>query len=423
MDTALFIIHYAVLLLFGIILSAAFTGIQLGRRSFPAFLVCFTGCGILQLSSFLLVGESVTRKLYPLIIHLPLILLLHFCFHKRFTTILAAVSTAYLFCQPSKWIGLFTNTFIDSPAVSQITQILTFLIVGTFSLLVLAPSISAIFTKETKNVMIFGMVPMIYYLFDYSMGIYTNLWTTNNRTVAEFLPFFLCLVYMMFCFVYYREYEQKADAERNEEVIRMMLAQQTKELNAIKRSEQEIRLLRHDMRLHLGNIASSLEKGDLDTARQTISGLTDQIDATVVKRYCNLPSINYILSDFAYKCSCANIAFSPSVKLSEPVADEIILTSILSNALDNSFNAQMQLPESQRNIRLSLKHYEKKLLLSVKNPYLKAPVFSDGLPVSDRPGHGYGTQSIRYMTQRLGGDCQFTLDENTFVLRVIIPLI
>lgn len=420
MDSLLFLTHYSILLLFGILLSAAFTGIQPGQRTLPALLVCFAFCGILQVICFILAGETFTRKIYPLIIHVPLMIFLHLYFHKRLTTALAAISTAYLFCQPAKWLGLLTDTFLEIPAIGQLVRILTFLIVGTISILFLAPSISALFTKETRNVLIFGMVPIIYYLFDYSTGIYTNLWTTNNQAVAEFLPFFLCIVFMIFCFIYYREYEQKADAERNEQVIRMMLEQQTKELDAIRRGEQEIRLLRHDMRLHLGNIAFSLENDDLDTAKQTLSGLTAQIDATIVRRYCDMPAINYILLAFADKCQKANIAFSASVQLTEPVFDEIIFASILSNALDNAYNAQMQLSENQRKVRLSLKHYDKKLLLSVKNPFLKAPVFCDGLPVSDRSGHGYGTQSIRYMTQRLGGDCQFMLDGNTFVLRVII---
>lgn len=67
-----------------------------------------------------------------------------------------------------------------------------------------------------------------------------------------------------------------------------------------------------------------------------------------------------------------------------------------------------------------LKMVEGKLLLSVKNPIKNTPVFSDGLPISNKKGHGYGTQSIRYMTERLGGNCQFSAEENVFTLRVIL---
>jgi sensor histidine kinase regulating citrate/malate metabolism len=78
------------------------------------------------------------------------------------------------------------------------------------------------------------------------------------------------------------------------------------------------------------------------------------------------------------------------------------------------------LPAEQRKIILKLKKRNEKLLLSVKNPFGKKPVFVDGIPVSDRKGHGYGTQSIIYLTERLGGNCKFEVEENNFVLMVVI---
>ena len=48
------------------------------------------------------------------------------------------------------------------------------------------------------------------------------------------------------------------------------------------------------------------------------------------------------------------------------------------------------------------------------------PAFVDGLPLSTRKGHGYGTRSIRYMTERLGGHCQFSAQEGLFILRVVL---
>ena len=67
-----------------------------------------------------------------------------------------------------------------------------------------------------------------------------------------------------------------------------------------------------------------------------------------------------------------------------------------------------------------IKTVDEKLLLSVKNPVDKTPVFSDGLPVSEKKGHGYGTKSIRYMAERLGGKCKFSVENGWFVLRIII---
>ena len=92
----------------------------------------------------------------------------------------------------------------------------------------------------------------------------------------------------------------------------------------------------------------------------------------------------------------------------------------MSNALDNAINAQKQILEGKRKINLVMKNYNGKLLLSVKNTIAEMPVFADGVPVTKQKGHGYGTQSIMMLTARMGGNCQFTIEEDRFVFRVII---
>lgn len=71
---------------------------------------------------------------------------------------------------------------------------------------------------------------------------------------------------------------------------------------------------------------------------------------------------------------------------------------------------------------LDLNDDDIKLLISVKNPVKNKPVFVDGLPVSSEAGHGYGVQSIRYLTEQLGGNCQFTVDNNVFTLRIVLKM-
>lgn len=43
---------------------------------------------------------------------------------------------------------------------------------------------------------------------------------------------------------------------------------------------------------------------------------------------------------------------------------------------------------------------------ALENPLSQNPVFENGLPISTKEGHGYGTQSICYMIERLNGKYQ-----------------
>ena len=101
---------------------------------------------------------------------------------------------------------------------------------------------------------------MIYYIFDYTTMIYTDLWISNNRIVAEFLPFFLGIIYMVFGVLYCSENEEKILAEHKADIIRIVAEQQKKEIESIKHNEKTIRILHHDMRLFLSSLSVCLEQ-------------------------------------------------------------------------------------------------------------------------------------------------------------------
>jgi hypothetical protein len=44
----------------------------------------------------------------------------------------------------------------------------------------------------------------------------------------------------------------------------------------------------------------------------------------------------------------------------------------------------------------------------------------DGLPQAREEGHGLGTHSIKYITEKLNGHCQFLAQDGQFILRVVV---
>ena len=419
-EMILMLVHGALLLVFGVCLSASFVQLQATRKNLLYHLFFCLFCGAVQVLSFILFGEVPVWNVYPVITHIPLILFLCIGYRKRPVTALAAVSTAYLCCQPAKWFGLLVFSLTQNTVAEYAAQMIALVAVGFLVLRYFAPGLGMLFSKDTASVCIFGIIPVVYYLFDYATVIYTDLWLRNNRTVAEFLPFLLCMVFLFFCTIYYKGYEEKADLERREQIIHITIEQQARELETARRNEQEVRILRHDMRLFLDSLAVSIQSGEHEKALDLIQAYASRTNVAPLQRFCSDSTINYILSDFSEKCQAKQIAFTRVIQVDELDVDATLFASILSNALDNALNAQAAFEPQQRSIRLMLKTVEGKLLLSVKNPVKDPPVFADGLPVSKRKGHGYGAQSIRYMTQRLGGNCQFSVQDGMFILRVVI---
>lgn len=419
-ESTLFFINAASLLFFGVYMSAAFAGISFTKKN---ILICFGLCafsGFLQIFSYIEFSEAVVWKLYPLITHLPLFIMLLLVYHKKIATVTVSVFTAYLCCQPAKWFGILVFNITKSFAAEYIARILTLVSAAAVIYFFFVDYISEIFNKDSRSACFFGITPTVYYIFDYATSVYSEYFALNNYIVSEFLPFFLCIVFMLFCVLYYKEYKQKSDAERKEHIIRLTVEEQKKEIEAVKRSEQEMRILRHDMRLLLNNISVCLSNNDIDTAKKIISAYVSSIDATTVKRYCENTTVNYTISSYAAKSIEMHTEFICQIDIHSLNCDETMLSTIISNALDNALNAQEKLPFDQRKINFMLKNHNQKILLSVKNPFSDKPLFVNGIPVSNNKGHGYGTQSIAYLTERMGGNCQFTTEGNNFVLRIVI---
>ena len=417
--TFLFYFHYAFLLVFGISLSLAFSGIKLTKQNFPVNLTFYIFCGIMQLVVFKTFGEDFSWKLYPLMTHIPIGLFLCFYYHKHVITALTSIASSYLFCQPANCFGIIYEEFSQNTALEFVVRILVLAISGVIAIWIFAPHCRKTFARDNNSILMFSIIPILYYVYDYSLGVYSDI-AVYVRITTEIMPFILCAVYIFFCIMYSNENEQKAEAEHKEQVFRLTVDQQSREIDAMKLTQQEIRLLKHDLRLILHNISICLETKDIESAKKIINEHIAVVDTPVVGQYCGNMILNYIISDFANKCEKAQINFQPTISIDTLSIDEIAFSSILSNTLDNAFNAQEDVPPSEKKIKLMLKESDGKLLLSVKNTYTKAPIFVEGLPITTRAGHGYGVQSIRYTTERLGGKCQFTVQDKYFVTRVII---
>ena len=91
-----------------------------------------------------------------------------------------------------------------------------------------------------------------------------------------------------------------------------------------------------------------------------IVSYVESINKPVVQKYCENDTLNDILSDFARRCRDNDIQTLWQIEPDPVSCDAVLLSTILSNALDNAINAQLELPEEKRRILLLLKQQNKK---------------------------------------------------------------
>ncbi len=421
LESILAVLHNATTLLFGVYISAAFLGVRMNRHNVFTLLIFSGAVGIIYIAAYLGLGTEGTEKIYPLIIHLPLVLFLSRYYKYKPALSVLSVLTAYLCCQISKWVGLVAYAAMPQMwiyyAVRITVTVITFIILIRF----VSDATAQLLQKPTRSLLILGLMPLVYYVFDYITGVYTTLLYSGREVVTEFLGFVLCIAYILFLFMYFKQYEEKREVELRNQLMEMKRTQSEKEIEAIKRSQYEISILRHDMRHFLTNISGYIENGETEKAQEFIREVITATDNTATQCYSKNEVVNLILSSYEEKIKACGIEFKYSVQIPEELPySEVDLTAILSNALENAIHAVKKLPPEKRYIELDLRMKENKLLISIKNTFAEAPELRDGLPVAKEEGHGFGSQSIRYVAEKLHGNCQFSVVDDRFVLRVVL---
>ncbi|MEG0456794.1 MAG: GHKL domain-containing protein [Oscillospiraceae bacterium] len=414
-------INYTLILFFGIFVAASFNSINFTKKNVMFLLVLSGLIAVLQIVLTCLFSMKLTEMLYPIISHLPTILVFIFKFKKRVISSVFSIMAAYLCCQISNWFGVLLLDLTENKLISYATRSVVTVIMFFFIIKFMSPSITLVFTKKTKSILIFSILPASYYLFDYITVVYTKLLYSGSQVIFEFLPFVFCIAYFIFNIVYFKEYEEKCEAERHNHIMEIQNKYSVNTIENIKNSEYEISILRHDLRHFLTNILTYIENNNNETAKKYIKEIISSSNKIQLQRFCKNELVNTILSFYDNKMKEENIKFEYSVGIPENLpCSDVDFTSILSNGLENAIQAIKKVEDNKKIIILDLHMNENKLLLSIKNYYIKKPLMKNGLPQTNEAGHGFGTQSINYVTTKLNGNCQFIANNDIFTLRVII---
>lgn len=414
-------VRHILTLYFGVFVTTSIIGIKNNKKN---ILILNAFCIIDLLLDLMLIyfkGSASVVSTYPLVTHLPLLLILIFVFHRSVLKSLLAVTSAYMCCQICNWMSIITESLGYESWIVDLTYIagifLTYFIVYRF----IAPALSDVISKPDVELIPICIMPFFYYIFDYATTVYTKLLYSGSRIVVEFVPFLMCICFLTFCVIYYHSIERQQQIATQNYFMQIKQAQFTKEIESMQRNEKNVSLLRHDMRHFLNNIAAFIENNENDKALDYIHSIVKATEKTTRKRFCANEIINIIIMSHAdsFKDKHIDFRYSISVPSKLPFSD-IDMTAILQNALENAMHAVMMLEPDKRFIRLSITEKSGKFLISVENPYAVRPKLINDMPVATERGHGLGTKSIRQTAERLGGKCQYSVSDTMFIVRVII---
>ena len=390
------LMNYGLVLIYGLLLSVLISGGWENRRQLRLVIALCPVFLLIQIPCWLVFGVTAAKQIYPLMVHLPLALLLMAVLKRRWSIALVSVCTAYLCCQLPRWIRLVVGAISHSSLAGEISY--TLCIVPIFLLLnrFFVRPVHAAMTASTQSLVLFGSLPVAYYVFDYATAVYWNLFHINGQILLEYLPTVLVFFYVLFLSAYHRQLQNRADAELQSSML--------------------------DMRHHLNAIDAYLTANKPENAHAYIRRIRSDLEAVTPMRFCENELVNLLCASFSGKAAQCGAVLKVQVSLPKTLSlSDTELCSILSNGLENALHAVSQLPQEQRKISLYCSIRQKKLLIEVTNPYAGTVVMQDGVPKSMQFGHGYGCRSIQTIAQRHQGICAFDAENGVFTLRIVLP--
>ncbi len=418
------LVNYTLILIYGAVISLNFSGYEKTRKNRIAIVLMIFLILLLQMVVFIITDYIVTSKLYPLIVHLPLILFIERYMKRPCSIAIVSVLTAYLCCQPPNWLGIAMHFLLKSEEAFFLGNSLGILIMLYLIRRFVAPSVNQVMSYSKRSLYIFGSFPFLYYLFDYSTTVYTEFLYSGVQIVAEFFPSILSMFYIVFVMVYSHEMRERNQLELNNAMLEAQSERAMNEIFALQQVQKQTAIYRHDMRHHLSLLYSYLEAGDGRKAMEYICQAQDSIDRIVPARYCENNTVNLILSFFVAKAEQSGVSLDIEVELPNhlPFPDTELCT-LLSNGLENAVTAAAKDSDSNPGaVRLNCGIHKGNLLILIENAFGGKVVMKNGLPQTHEEGHGYGAKSIAMLAEKYSGYYSFALEEGLFTLKVVLPM-
>ena len=236
-----------------------------------------------------------------------------------------------------------------------------------------------------------------------------------------FTIFFMIFLFLAYMTIFYLLITQQKlhDMGTIQHIFKTQSDMMEARAREINNTEEKIRIARHDLRHKLKIVEELALKGNQEQMLSYLNDVQNSLENTKVKRYCTNVVLDAILSSYFHQAEEKEIDLEYSLNISDelPVLSAELAT-VIANALENAINACAKLPISQRKIIFNFIS-NPVMMFEIKNPYSGEIYFDkNGMPVTNKEGHGLGTRSISAFCKKYDATCIFEAKDNWFKIMV-----
>lgn len=139
--------------------------------------------------------------------------------------------------------------------------------------------------------------------------------------------------------------------------------------------------------------------------------------------WTGLPFLDFILNYKKQTMDSKDIVFQLELDIYEYPFEEAELGILLGNLLDNAIEACEKCEPGRRNIYLKIWNVRRMFLLKMVNSSSKYPELKERRFITDKADkkiHGMGTEQVRRIVEKYGGDISFQYSREDFETKIIV---
>lgn len=273
-----------------------------------------------------------------------------------------------------------------------------------------------------RSWLLFALMTGVCYLILVVLSVYPTIIFQRPQDIplAVMVLVLIALAYTTIFIALFEQYHMLETQERQRvfEAQAIMMGHRVEDMH---RTEEAMCIERHDMRHQLQTIVSLAQQGDWSALLDYAGAAQDRLNAIGSHSYCANPVLNAVLTNVAEQTEALGIALELSIALPDELpVDALELSIVFANALENAIRAVVKLPPDQRRI-ICKSVPTPRFMMEITNPYAGKVAFDrEGLPVSDKPGHGIGTRSIVAFAEKYDALCRFQAEDGWFKVQLAV---
>ena len=232
-----------------------------------------------------------------------------------------------------------------------------------------------------------------------------------------FVPAVILLLYHILWWISSKT-KENAELRQRYDLLQMEEKQYRKTMRYL----QETSDVRHDFRQHIIVIGELAKSGQNEKLLEYLDPILKTVNRSH-RQICSDQALDAIAAHYNYAAAKKDVVIKWAIDIGDEMSiKRSDLCSVVGNLIENSVTAAEECETPDKIVSINIGMLSPgTLVISVINPYKgKVVLGKNGLPKTDKDGHGIGLRSVASIVDKYGGSMEIETDNHIFNVSIVM---